>query len=67
MKHRFTKQESSKGGKNGSKEAKSAAGHIGFERTCELHPYFARKHLKNKIKKFNEQKGPENARDAREV
>lgn len=42
MKHKFTKEEQSKGGKNQPREVKSEAGKKGFETTCERYPYMAR-------------------------
>lgn len=53
MKHVFTKDECSRGGKNGTREDKQKAGRAGFERVSETHPYFVRKHLKRIIKDFN--------------
>lgn len=49
-KYQFTQEDRSKGGKMQPREAKVLAGQKGFERTCELHPYFARKWLKKIIK-----------------
>lgn len=50
MRHQLTREEKSKGGRNQSREDKSRAGQIGFQVTMERHPYFARHHLKHKIK-----------------
>lgn len=48
--YQFSDSDRSKGGRNQPREAKIRGGQNGFQKTCETHPYFARKHLKNIIR-----------------
>lgn len=50
MRYQLTREDRSKGGKLQPREAKVRGGQRGFERTMELHPWFARKHLRHLIK-----------------
>jgi hypothetical protein len=55
--HEFTPEERSRGGKARSQQPSfKDACSKGFEVTMVRHPFFARKHLKAKIKQFNESK-----------
>lgn len=58
--HELTQEERSRGGKQAYKnnaENWVDRSRKGFERTMELHPYYARKHLKHKIQAFNQRRG----------
>ena len=51
MRHQFTKEERSRGGKvRAAQESMQEARSRGFWMTMERHPYFARHHLKHLIK-----------------
>ncbi len=54
MRHKFTRDECQRGGRARASQASFVeACRKGFERTMETHPFYARKHLKKKIKAFN--------------
>ncbi len=54
MRHQFTREQRSKGGKTRSQQASFREGcSKGFWKTMETHPFFARKHLKRIIKEYN--------------
>ena len=44
--YQFTREDVKKGNRNQPREAKVNAGKLGFERTMETHPFFARHWLK---------------------
>lgn len=55
--HQFTREERSKGGKTRCKqESMTEARQKGFATTLDTHPFYARHHLKAKIKKQNEER-----------
>jgi hypothetical protein len=55
--HKFTREERSKGGKvRCAQESMKEARERGFEVTMDRHPFFARKHLKAKIKQQNKER-----------
>lgn len=62
MRHTFTKEELSRGGKNQPRDAKVEAGKKGFETTCERYPFMARHYLKYApgMKRYNGRFKPKN-------